>query len=92
MGVSVRQRLLDSVDNLTEDSEDAEDDDSDGNANTDLIQIADECELLRKGKVKQLTKDTHEYYTCHTTSDFRVDVDTFCTDKYVREESWCHVR
>ena len=40
MGVSVRQRLLDSVDNLTEDSEEAGVDESDDTAITDLTQIA----------------------------------------------------
>ena len=34
----------------------------------------------------------HEYYTHHTTSDYRVGVGTFCAAKSVREESWCHVR
>ena len=84
--------ILFSLGSLTENSEDAEDDDSDDNVNTDLTQVADAGELLRKGKVKQLTKDTHEYYTSHATSDFRVDVDMFRAAKSVREESWCHVR
>ena len=67
MGVSARQRLLDSVDSLTEDSEEAEDNESDDTANIDLTRVADAGEMLRKGKFKQLTKDMHEYYT-----DFRV--------------------
>ena len=90
----IRQRLLDSVDNYTEDSEEVEDDSSDDDANTDLTQVADAGELQPKGKLKQVTKDIHEYYTSHTTSDFRVGVGTFCAAKYVREEreeNWCRV-
>ena len=38
----------------------------------------------------------HEYYTSHTTSDYRVGVGvgvgTFCAAKSVREESWCRIR
>ena len=49
MGVSIRQRLFDSVDYLIVDSEEAMDD-SDGNANTDLTQVVDAGELLPKGK------------------------------------------
>ena len=91
--MSVRQRLLQSVDNLTEDYKDsADDDDSDDNANADLTQVADADELLCKRKFKQLTKDMHEYYRSHTTSDFRVGIGTFCAAKYVREERWCRVR
>ena len=74
MGVSVHQRLHDSVDNLTEDSEEAEDDESDDTTNNDLTQIADAGELLWKSKFKQLTKDMHEYYTSDMTSNFCVGV------------------
>ena len=55
----VRQHLLDLVEHLIEDSEEADDDASDDNANTDLIHVADSGELLRKGMFKQLTKDMH---------------------------------
>ena len=92
MDVSVRQRLLDSVNNLPEDSEEAEDNESDDTVITDLTQVADACELLRKDKLKLLTKDMYEYYTSHTTSDYRVGVDTFCAAKFVKEESWCRGR
>ena len=74
MGVSVRQRLLNSGDNLTDDSEGAEDDESDDTTSSDLIQVADAGELLCKSKFKQLTKDMHKYYTSDMTSDFRVGV------------------
>ncbi|KAI0229370.1 hypothetical protein LSAT2_020226, partial [Lamellibrachia satsuma] len=78
MGVFVRQHLIHSVGNLTGDSEETDDDASDDNANTDLLQVVDAGELLRKGKFKQLTNDMHKYYTSHTTPDFRVGVGTFC--------------
>ena len=55
----VRQHLLDLVEHLIEDSEEADDDASDDSAYTDLIHVADSGELLRKGKFKQLTKDMH---------------------------------
>ena len=51
-GMSVRQRMLNLVNNLAEDSED---DDSDDTSITDLTQVADADGLLHKGKLKVKT-------------------------------------
>ena len=61
MDVSVHQRLLDSVNNLTEDSEEAEDDDSDDNVNTNTSQA---CSHFRRNalpcRFKRLYVDSKE--------------------------------
>ncbi|KAI0238179.1 hypothetical protein LSAT2_011181 [Lamellibrachia satsuma] len=86
-----RRHTIPLLDNLTEESEEADDDQSDDTAITDLTQVPYADELLCKGKLKLLTKDMHEYYTSHATSDYRVAVGTFWAAKSVREDSLCRV-
>ena len=83
MGMSVRQCLLCLIDNLTEYSEKTEDDESNDTAITALTQVADAGGLLRKGTLKLLTKDMHEYYISHTTSQVQVDLMEYVDRMYI---------